>query len=578
MLHKRLAFKIVHPAMVWLCTFALIAQTVGQSPAPAPATPSQAPAPPMVRVTTRLVQVNVVVQDKKGQPATDLTKDDFAIFDGGKEQKISTFSMEGSLLPPAAAPAAKKPPLAPNIFTNRVDRRLDAPKSVTIILFDGLNTKWEDQAYARQQVIKYLQQVAPEDRVALYALGINLTILHDFTNDTSLLLNALARYKGRYATELDVANPEASDTGDDDLNAWLDHANQTMADFHQINMVNQTCEALEAIASHVAKIPGRKNLIWVSGGFPIYIGFDEAAANAGQDQPAGYIDTSEKRTFNEEMEKAAHALNEANMAIYPVDARGLATSPNFAATSRGTANTRKGGPPPPIMPDKFQRTQDTMNVLAERTGGKAYLNSNDLKNAIKHAIDDGRVTYVLGFYPTHGQWDGEFRALKIQVKRPHLTARSRLGYYALPDKSQDEKERLAALRDAVLSPLEATGITMSARVDPIEPPKPGTIKVYVQVETRDITLQLQDGRWIGGLDLFFVQQTKEGQSLNQLSDSVKLQLTPEVHDKVLKTGLILSKVIEIAQNSAKLRVVTRDRPTGTVGSLNINLARFAKKL
>jgi VWFA-related protein len=571
---------------VWLCAFALAAQT----PAPAPKAPATAPSPapsaaapspsqPTIRVTTHLVQINVIVQDKKGQPVTDLTKDDFIVLDKGQEQKVSTFSMESSI--PAGgvpvAPPVKRAPLPPNIFTNKMDRRMDAPKSVTIILFDGLNTKFEDQSYARQQVIKYLQQVGPEDRVALYALGLNLTILHDFTSETSRLLAALAKYKGRYSPELDAANPDPSDTGDDDLDAWLDHANQMMADYYQINKVNQTCEALEAIANHVAKVPGRKNLIWVSSGFPIYIGFDEAVDNQNPSSKTGGMDTSDKRVFNEEMERAARALNQASIAIYPVDARGLATSPSFQATTKQSYNARRPNANTG-MPQSFYRTQDTMKILAESTGGKAYTDSNDLKNAIRHAIDDGRVSYVIGYYPTYKEWNGEYHEIKVQVKRPHLSVRYRLGYYAYPDRSQDDKERMAVLRDAVWSPLEAISINLSARVDPSDDPKPGSVKVYLQVDPRDITLQLQDGRWMGGLDLFFVQQNQEGQSTaSPLMDSLKLQLPPESRDKAFKTGLIVAKAIPIEAASTKLRVVVRDRPSGLVGSLNINLAKVLKK-
>lgn len=576
----------IRSVTVWLCAFVLAAQTPAPAPkAPAtqpPSTPSAAtpsPTQPIVRVTTHLVQVNVIVQDKKGQPVTDLTKDDFIILDKGQEQKVSTFSMESSV-PAGGTPVApvKRAPLPPNIFTNKMDRRVDAPKAVTIILFDGLNTTFADQAYARQQVIKYLQQVGPEDRVALYALGLNLTILHDFTSETARLLAALNKYKGRYAVELDAANPDPSDTGNDDLDAWLDHANQTMADFYQINKVNQTCEALEAIANHVSKVPGRKNLIWVSAGFPVYIGFDEAADRAAAAAASGSMDTSEKRTFNEEMERVARALNEANVAIYPVDARGLATSPTFQATTKQSYNARRPPTAQTAMPQSFYRTQDTMKILAESTGGKAYMDSNDLKNAIKHAIDDGRVSYVVGYYPTHNDWNGEFHDIKIQVRRPHLTVRYRLGYYAYADRSQDDKERMAVLRDAVWSPLEATSITLSARVDPSNEPKPGSVKLFLQVDPRDITLQLQEGRWMGALDLFFVQQNQEGQSPTPpLVDGIKLQLTPESRDKVFKSGVILGKAIEIVPTSTKLRVVVRDRPSGLVGSLNINLAKVLKK-
>jgi len=99
---------------------------------------------PTIRVTTRLVQVNVVVHDKKGEPVSDLKKEDFTILDKGKEQKIAVFTVDSINAPPKAWPA-----LPPNIFSNRV-QTADTPTSITVILFDGLNTRFQDQAYARK--------------------------------------------------------------------------------------------------------------------------------------------------------------------------------------------------------------------------------------------------------------------------------------------------------------------------------------------------------------------------------------------------------------------------------------------
>jgi VWFA-related protein len=610
------AFKrMIRAATVWLSVFVIAVPAVAQTPVPQTAAP-QTPAPQataaqmaaqtVVKVTTHLVQVNVVVQDKKGVPVADLTKDDFVVYDKGREQKIATFAMESSL-PAGSAPARKIAPPPPNVFTNKVESRPDAPKSVTVILFDGLNTKFEDQAYAKQQIIKYLQQVGPEDRVALYALGLDLRVLHDFTSDTSELLAALAKHKGHYSQALTDANPDASETGNDDLDAWINQATQRMADFQQINIVNQTCEALEAIANHVAQIPGRKNLIWVSASFPFSIGFtDEAGADP----------TAFEQTFAEEMQRTARAMNEANMAIYPVDARGLIGISAFSATKKSGYNTKTGANAPRVSKSIYA-TQDTMNIMAEWTGGKAYYNSNDIKTAVSHAIDDGRVNYMLGFYPSDTVWDSSFHEIKVEVKRPHLNIRCRSGYYAYPDKAQSEdsflqtyrkekgagkseaeieqlaREELkkketdelnASFQDALWSPLEATNIGMTARVESIEmfskkEPEKGSwpaIKVYLQLDPKDISLTFQDGFWVGGLQVLFVVQGKDGKVLSSLPNDVQMKLTQEKHDNIVKNGLTLAKVIEPGPDSDKIRVVTFDRTTGTFGSLNIPLSKVVK--
>src|SRR5260370_10895996 len=116
---------------------------------------------PTIRVTTRLVQVNVVSPAKKGEPLSDLKRDDFTILDKGKQQKVAVFAVDS-----IDAPRKAWPKLPPNIFSNRL-QRADTPTSTTVILFDGLNTRFQDQSYARQQIIKFLARIQPHDPFAL---------------------------------------------------------------------------------------------------------------------------------------------------------------------------------------------------------------------------------------------------------------------------------------------------------------------------------------------------------------------------------------------------------------------------
>src|SRR5579864_8085789 len=173
-------------AIALLCAVWLLMSAPAQTPStPAPAAAAQAQASqspaPAIKVTTHLVQVNVVVHGKKNEPVTDLTKADFHLTDAGQPQEIATCAMESSAPDPKAQKA--KLVLPPNTFTNRtLDMRPTAPKGVTVILFDGLNTKFEDQAQAKRHLVNFLKEMKPEDSVALYALGTNLKILHDFTH------------------------------------------------------------------------------------------------------------------------------------------------------------------------------------------------------------------------------------------------------------------------------------------------------------------------------------------------------------------------------------------------------------
>ncbi len=553
-----------------LCALLLVAPVSAQAPAPAPPQPpakTQEPAKletTVLRVTTHLVQISVIVQDKKGNLVTDLTRDDFALYDEGKLEKISFFSVESSRqLPPPTQP----PP--PDVYSNRFEQKGSAPTSVTVILLDGLNTRFEDMAYARQQVIKFLGQLQPQDRVALYTLTDALHILHDFTTDASSLLRALDRYKGHYSSQLAASEPEPADTGVDMLDQFLNSANQRMADFYAINRVARTADALEAIANHLAGLPGRKNLIWVSGSFPFSIGLDApyTADNA----------TQERRTFSREVDRAARALNNANLAIYPVDARGLigpaAANPAWSAAGRGPL-TRRGAPPsvPRISPDRANF--DTMNVLADRTGGHAFYNTNDIQGSIRRAIDDSRFTYVLGYYPSHGEWTGKFRDIKLDVKRPGARLRYRRGYFAFPDAPLGREQRDAVLREAVTSPLDATSLGLNVHVQPVDVPGARTLRAELHFEAREIGLEQQGDRWVGALDLLFVQLRSDGSQAAGERKTFQMNLTRPSYEALQKEGLTVTRSLPIVAGATQLRVVARDLGSGALGSLTIPLTKL----
>jgi VWFA-related protein len=169
----------------------------------------------------------------------------------------------------------------------------------------------------------------------------------------------------------------------------------------------------------------------------------------------------EHLTFSDEIDRTVRAVNNAKLAIYPVDARGLMTSPQFSAERSGNANRR---PPKMPAPAPGSKNQDTMRELASRTGGRAYVNTNDLNKAIRDAIQDTRVTYTLGFYPSGEKFGGKFHELKVKVDRPGANLRYRKGYFDFAEQPQDAKVRKAELSDAVWSPMEASGLGLIVQV------------------------------------------------------------------------------------------------------------------
>ena len=227
---------------------------------------------PTIRSTTRLVQLSVVVTDKKGRPVTGLTKDDFTILDQGAPQQVAFFSSE------APAPVETAPKLPPNVFTNRFDLKGQDPGAVIIILFDAENTATEDQIYLKKQVMTLLRSLKSQDHVAIYALTTELLVLHDFTQDDSALVDAVSKFAPRelvsfdssFATKISFVGPATGATSPyQNLGQALETPNRQISNQYLKMRMETTTAALKAIANHVAAVPGRKSLLWVSGGFPI---------------------------------------------------------------------------------------------------------------------------------------------------------------------------------------------------------------------------------------------------------------------------------------------------------------------
>jgi VWFA-related protein len=515
----------------------------------------------IIRTTTRLVQVNVIVT-KHGAAVPGLKKEDFQVFDNGKRQEIRLFSEETRAILPSA-----NAPLPTGTFTNQLEQRSGTPAAVTAILLDGVNTRFSDQAYARQQVVQFLKQIQPEDRIAIYTLDSRgLRVLHDYTTDSSDLLAKLAKYQGDIAPDVTGVS-ELSDA----LGGWLESRGNNLERAYYLNdRIQQTLHAIEFIADNLAPLPGRKNLIWVSSAFPLQIGFfgnsgggsrgsGASAARSGSAGMPGMGGGSshssprpprQQQTWTTETDQAVRALNNANLAIYPVDARGLVASASPHASSRAYVN------------------QATMFELAGRTGGRALVNTNDIAGAIRTAIEDSSITYTLGFYPQDDKFDNSFHNLKVKlVDFPHLDLRYRKGYLDQSTPPQDEGLRRAALRDAVLSPMDANGIGLGANVHETS----AGFDVTLRVDPKSILLDPQGDRWAGKLDLLFVEKDAHGAQTYGVDDTMSMDLRQQNYDRVQREGLIYHRVLPRTDKASEIRVVVRDASTGAVGSITAPL-------
>lgn len=540
-----------HVVAITIFCVAIAADAFAQSvppPPPPPVSQTNPNAPPL-KVTSRVVQVNVIVQNKNGQPVTGLTKNDFTVLDQGQPQTLASFSEQSNKVTATLASVAA----SPNSFSNRYQERFGSAPSASVILIDSLNMlgnnsqpSRNNMTAVRAQVAKFLKQMQPRDRVALYFVSDRIYIVHDFTDDAAELLQAMDIIPHLQQDQLNATPPMdfapgAVNTGSmmaGDSGAAA--AIQISAQFNAMNRIEQTLAMLEAIGNHLAGFPGRKNLIWLTAGFPFKIGGGLLGGTPGP----------EKKSYDVEVEKAARTLSNANVAIYAIDARGLTV-----------------GQPDP-------QTVNSMTVLADRTGGRLFRNTNDFGGAIRTAIDDSRVSYVLSYYPNHNKWNGDFREIKVRVNRPGVEIRARRGYLATPDVAVSPKSKEEIMVDAAKNPIESATLGMDVQVDSVANPDARRIKAQIRLDPAQLQLTKMDDHWTDSVDVKWVQVDSFGRVLSSTSQSLNLNIPHADYENVLSKGLTFSGDVNLVKDAADIRIVVRDSGNGSVGTVNISIDRL----
>jgi VWFA-related protein len=570
-------------------------QSVQSSPPPPP--PQQSTHPPL-RVVRQMIQVDVVAKDRNGKPVTGLKQSDFKLYDEGKLENIAWFSMETK---ESRSQETQLRELPPNSYTNMIEQKAGVAGNVTIILLDYENTRQQDVIFARNQLVKLLHQMQPNDRVALYALAGRLYVLHDFTSDMASLLRAIDHYWTPDSVDASYENRRpvfGSATTDQANDAFINLGNQRFSDFAAINRVQSTTIAFEGIAEHVMRIPGRKNLIWISSAFPIGIGLDKEVINSADTalqadaSPVGIPSSAytlsnnvgkgpnsggeglyvqETRLFSQEVDRAIRALGGANIAIYPVDARGL-----IGAWGDSDPTSRDSHPTGPTTfqaqgyrSELFANSFDTMNTLAERTGGTAYYNTNDIGGSISKAMDDARVSYMIAYYPDHDDWKGKFHRLRVTTTRPGVTLHYRSGYFAQPPDYVENLKTSQVWKTALSSPLDATGVGVSVHVEPKVALEARTMVMEVVVNEADLSLGHEGDRTTGRLEVVLAQYDKEGVPVASETSEVKMDLTRETYSKARKEGLHFGRILPISAKAAEVRVFVRDTKSNAIGSVSL---------
>jgi VWFA-related protein len=549
----------------------------------------------VLRVTSRLVLVDVVATDNHGKPVTDLKREDFTVLEDGREQKLTVFSLEQGATTQAAAsqtPAQPQAPKKPGAEVNNYPT-YKPNGAMYIVLLDGLNTTTKDQIYVREQLLKLLEKLPKDRPVCIYALGSRLHLLQDFTSDPAALKAALKNYKQASSQLLDSPGLgiQVNDYSPGVMEAMADLAPQlqgAVASFHSESVVSMTemrvadtLAALRSIGAAMSGYHGRKNLIWVTAAFP---------ANIFPDDPTSPRAFETMRNFTEDIERTAGILSDAQISVYPIDARTLINSSVYSdmqnSDSGGNylgrtarANSRTGN----AMGNEISRTEHelqdshaSMITMADQTGGRAFYNRNDVDGMIKQAMDDGSTYYTLGYVPSNDEWNNKYRKISVKTDRKDVKVRFRSGYYAMDPlgySKLSEKQRAIEFGQALnLDYPISTALPFRAQAVPPTDKSAGKSMVYFGADPKAISFELlQDGTQHATVDCAVRSFNMKGEPIKVDANRVEPALNPEKYQYMLKTFVPCSVSTELPPGTYFLRLAVRDERTGLIGSANSTL-------
>ena len=431
------------------------------------------------------------------------------------------------------------------------------------MLLDNLNTLFgsdpqpyektpywlEDHALsaAKQRLMEFLKQMSPGDRIAIYGLTERLRVLCDFTCDRDQLLAVVGKYDATSGTARDSAEPSITQVSDMPDFSYGDQATvdtQALADINNQRRGEITMSALTAIAAHVADVPGRKNLLWLTANLPF----------------SG--------------EAVARVLARGNIVAYPVDARGLLPgAPVISMDDVDGDAYAEGKAGRPLGHTTVPVGIDTMVDMAADTGGHAFVNTNNIASAIRAVVEDAGGAYTLGFYLPAGEVDGKFHKLTVEVRRPELSLAYPRGYFAFKDTAASEDESHNSFLAAIRSPLDASAVPLQVKLNRVDQPQAQSLQIVGVVGIGNIRLPKDGDARRGAVDVYTIEQDAAGNVLHQANQRLNLKLTEPQYQAYLQSGILFREVLQPEKGATVLRVLVQDPGTSEVGSVIIPLAR-----
>jgi len=512
----------------------------------------------VLRVQTNVVLVDVRVTDRHGNPVTNLTQDDFRVFEDGVAQKISSFSLEnvgelasatGENGAPAIVDLSKLPTIASPAQVHRMvqDHRL-------IVLFFDLSSMQVDDLLRAVKAAENFErkQMTPADLVAIATYSSDLRVVQNFTNDRDELHKALEGIRVGESASL-AAQGEIGAAGGTNANGeevvTQDTSEAFTPDETEFNIFNtdEKLAALESLADLLRGIPGRKSVIHFSSG----------VQRTGVENQA-------------QLQATTDAANRANVSFYTVDATGLVgLPPGGDATSASPSGTALfTGSAVSSQFSNLEGGRETLAALAADTGGRTFYDMNDFAPAFTDIQADNSTYYLLGYTPSDTRSDGRFRRIRVQVNRPGVKVQARPGYYAPKNFRQFTAEDKELQLEQAMQ-LDEPFVDLPMAVETAYFRRPGQqyyVMLAAKIPGSAISFLNKSTSHQTEFDFAWRATDNAGHIAAQLRDTLPVKLSPDNYTQVLGSNFLYEGGFVLPPGDYKLKAVVRENLSGKMGA------------
>ena len=553
----------IKPFLALFLLFSILLPALAQT---TPATPPQSQKPnedDVVRITTNLVQVDAVVT-KDGKPVSNLTADDFEIYEDGKKQTITSFAYISNVPGTTAQPITTAREKGREVVPYAPIRR-DQPHRTIAFVVDDLGLSAESMGQVRHQLRKFItEQLQPNDLVAIIRTGGEVGALQQFTNDRRILSRALDQLRWNPCSRLGLFlfRPDQIQNSDGGDSAC------------SYSSMRGTARALRFILDAMGELPGRKSMVLLSDSLPVEsqdLGIREDSSNDDTEQAFNSI------SYTAALKKIAEKAIRASVVIYSVDTQGLAITGLTAADSTGFDPLRGGRARDinsQINAMLSARTRlmwsrrEGGDMIARQTGGFQIRNSNSFE--FNRILEDQSGYYLLGYRPNDETFNRRFHHIKAKVKRSGMTLRTRFGFVGVSE--EEAKKDQPSVKDltnlALISPFGAQDVNVDITSYFANDKTIGSVvRSFVYLDAKDLAFSDVNGRRQATIELHGVIFGDNGKVVEQVTRDGTLSLSQHDYEQAMRYGMKLTFDIPVKRAGAyQVRIAARDKNSSRIGS------------